>query len=219
MEGTDVFLRPVGQGRADPGDGQGDGRQADHLRHANPDPEITPEEARQASPHAIIATGRSDYPNQVNNVLGFPYIFRGALDVRASTINEAMKIAAAEALALLAREDVPDEVNAAGGGKRLQFGPGIHHPQRVRPPPDQPPAARRGACCDRERPWQGGRSPTCAAMPASCPPASTRPRTHWMRSARACGPIHSAWCSPRARRRRSSAPPWASATPAMARRS
>src|SRR5256884_3300223 len=63
---------------------------------ANPDPEITPEEAREASPHAIIATGRSDYPNQVNNVLGFPYIFRGALDVRASTINEAMKIAAAE---------------------------------------------------------------------------------------------------------------------------
>jgi malate dehydrogenase (oxaloacetate-decarboxylating)(NADP+) len=90
---------------------------------ANPDPEITPEEARGASPHAIIATGRSDYPNQVNNVLGFPYIFRGALDVRASTINEAMKIAAAEALALLAREDVPDEVNVAGGGKRLQFGP------------------------------------------------------------------------------------------------
>ena len=90
---------------------------------ANPDPEITPEEARAASPHAIIATGRSDYPNQVNNVLGFPYIFRGALDVRASTINEAMKIAAAEALALLAREDVPDEVHAAGSGKRLQFGP------------------------------------------------------------------------------------------------
>jgi len=90
---------------------------------ANPDPEITPEEARAASPHAIIATGRSDYPNQVNNVLGFPYIFRGALDVRASTINEAMKIAAAEALALLAREDVPDEVSTAGAGHRLQFGP------------------------------------------------------------------------------------------------
>jgi malate dehydrogenase (oxaloacetate-decarboxylating)(NADP+) len=90
---------------------------------ANPDPEITPEEARAASPNAIIATGRSDYPNQVNNVLGFPYIFRGALDVRASTINEPMKIAAAEALAQLAREDVPDEVNAAASGKRLQFGP------------------------------------------------------------------------------------------------
>ena len=90
---------------------------------ANPDPEITPEEARAASPNAIIATGRSDYPNQVNNVLGFPYIFRGALDVRASTINEAMKIAAAEALAMLAREDVPDEVTTAGSGGRLMFGP------------------------------------------------------------------------------------------------
>ncbi len=89
---------------------------------ANPDPEITPEEARAASPHAIIATGRSDYPNQVNNVLGFPYIFRGALDVRARTINNAMKIAAAEALAHLAREDVPDEVSTAGAGLRLQFG-------------------------------------------------------------------------------------------------
>ena len=91
---------------------------------ANPDPEITPEEAREASPHAIIATGRSDYPNQVNNVLGFPYIFRGALDVRASTINEAMKIAAAEALAKLAREDVPDEVHTASDrAARLKFGP------------------------------------------------------------------------------------------------
>ncbi len=89
---------------------------------ANPDPEITPEEARQASANAIIATGRSDYPNQVNNVLGFPYIFRGALDVRASTINEAMKIAAARALAALAREDVPDEVHAASA-RQLHFGP------------------------------------------------------------------------------------------------
>jgi malate dehydrogenase (oxaloacetate-decarboxylating)(NADP+) len=89
---------------------------------ANPDPEITPEEARAASPEAIIATGRSDYPNQVNNVLGFPYIFRGALDVRASTINEPMKIAAAHALAALAREDVPDEVHAASAST-LRFGP------------------------------------------------------------------------------------------------
>ncbi len=90
---------------------------------ANPDPEITPEAARAARPNAIIATGRSDYPNQVNNVLGFPYIFRGAFDVRASTINEAMKIAAAEALAKLAREDVPDEVHTASAGRRLIFGP------------------------------------------------------------------------------------------------
>jgi malate dehydrogenase (oxaloacetate-decarboxylating)(NADP+) len=92
------------------------------LALANPDPEITPEEARAASPDAIVATGRSDYPNQVNNVLGFPYIFRGALDVRASTINEAMKAAAAEALAVLAREDVPDEVHRAAA-RQLRFGP------------------------------------------------------------------------------------------------
>jgi malate dehydrogenase (oxaloacetate-decarboxylating)(NADP+) len=90
---------------------------------ANPDPEITPEEVRAVRSDAIIATGRSDYPNQVNNVLGFPYIFRGALDVRASAINEAMKIAAAEALARLAREDVPDEVAAAYAGERLYYGP------------------------------------------------------------------------------------------------
>src|SRR5437868_8124933 len=90
---------------------------------ANPDPEITPEEAKAVRPDAIVATGRSDYPNQVNNVLGFPYIFRGALDVRARTINEAMKVAAAEALAALAREDVPDEVAAAYRGSRPVYGP------------------------------------------------------------------------------------------------
>lgn len=90
---------------------------------ANPDPEITPEEVKAVRPDAIMATGRSDYPNQINNVLGFPYIFRGALDVRASTINDEMKIAAAEAIAALAREDVPDEVDAAYGGQRLRYGP------------------------------------------------------------------------------------------------
>ncbi len=89
---------------------------------ANPNPEIRPEAARAACPDAIIATGRSDYPNQINNVLGFPYIFRGALDVRARTINDAMKLAAARALAELARQDVPDEVDAAYG-KRLRYGP------------------------------------------------------------------------------------------------
>jgi len=90
---------------------------------ANPDPEITPEDVREVRSDAIIATGRSDYPNQVNNVLGFPFIFRGALDVRASAINDAMKIAAAQALARLAREDVPDEVAAAYAGERLRYGP------------------------------------------------------------------------------------------------
>ena len=89
---------------------------------ANPDPEITPEEAQKVRDDVIVATGRSDYPNQVNNVLGFPYIFRGALDVRAKTINMEMKIAAAHALAELAREDVPDEVAAAYRGARPRFG-------------------------------------------------------------------------------------------------
>jgi malate dehydrogenase (oxaloacetate-decarboxylating)(NADP+) len=90
---------------------------------ANPDPEITPEEVAEIRTDAIMATGRSDYPNQVNNVLGFPYIFRGALDVRATTINDTMKIAAAKALAALAREDVPDDVAAAYQGNRPKFGP------------------------------------------------------------------------------------------------
>lgn len=89
---------------------------------ANPDPEITPEEAHACRPDAIVATGRSDYPNQINNVLGFPYIFRGALDVRAREINMEMKIAAAKALADLAREDVPDEVANAYRGARPKFG-------------------------------------------------------------------------------------------------
>ena len=88
---------------------------------ANPDPEITPEEAHEVRVDAIVATGRSDYPNQVNNVLGFPYLFRGALDIHARAINEEMKIACATALAELAREDVPDEV-AVAYGKELKFG-------------------------------------------------------------------------------------------------
>src|SRR5216684_7142046 len=90
---------------------------------ANPNPEITPEEARQARSDAIIATGRSDYPNQVNNVLGFPFIFRGALDVRAKKINDEMEMAATRALAALAKEEVPDSVMRAYGIERLRFGP------------------------------------------------------------------------------------------------
>ena len=89
---------------------------------ANPDPEITPEEIEEVRNDAIIATGRSDYPNQVNNLIGFPYIFRGALDVRAKTINEEMKLAASNAIATLARERVPDEVVAAMGGDRPKYG-------------------------------------------------------------------------------------------------
>ena len=90
---------------------------------ANPDPEITPEDARGARSDLIMATGRSDYPNQVNNVLGFPFVFRGALDVRASMINEEMKLAVTRALASLAKEQVPDSVCKAYGVEQLQFGP------------------------------------------------------------------------------------------------
>ncbi len=89
---------------------------------ANPDPEITPEDARGARDDLIMATGRSDYPNQVNNVLGFPFVFRGALDVRASAINEEMKLAATHALAALTREEVPESVRQAYGVERIQFG-------------------------------------------------------------------------------------------------
>ena len=113
---------------------------------ANPTPEILPEEIRAVRDDAIIATGRSDYPNQVNNVLGFPYIFRGALDARARTINEEMKIACAEALAKLAREDVPDEV-AAAYGKRLRYGPGYIIPTPFDPRliSEIPPAVAKAA--------------------------------------------------------------------------
>ena len=89
---------------------------------ANPDPEIAYDAALAARPDAIVATGRSDFPNQVNNVLGFPFIFRGALDVRATTINDEMKLAATRALAALAKEDVPDSVLRAYGVDRLEFG-------------------------------------------------------------------------------------------------
>ena len=114
---------------------------------ANPDPEIDPKLAKEVRPDCIIATGRSDYPNQVNNVLGFPYIFRGALDVRAKTINDEMKIACAEALAKLAREDVPDEVAAAYSGIRPRYGPDYiipapFDPRLIR---DIPPAVAKAA--------------------------------------------------------------------------
>ena len=100
---------------------------------ANPTPEISYEEAKTARTDAIVATGRSDYPNQVNNVLGFPFIFRGALDVRATQINEAMKVAAAHALATLAKEDVPDSVVKAYGLKSLHFGPDYLIPKLLDP--------------------------------------------------------------------------------------
>lgn len=100
---------------------------------ANPDPEIAYEDAMDARPDAIMATGRSDYPNQVNNVLGFPYIFRGALDVRATTINEEMKLAAVKALAALAKEPVPEIVNVAYNEKSLEYGPMYIIPKPIDP--------------------------------------------------------------------------------------
>ena len=123
IEGADVFFGLSAKGAMDQAMVRAMADRPIIFALANPDPEITPEEVRAVRADAIIATGRSDYPNQVNNILGFPFIFRGALDVRASQINDAMKIAAAEALARLAREDVPDEVAAAYAGERLRYGP------------------------------------------------------------------------------------------------
>ncbi len=123
LDGADVIFGLSAKGAVDQAMVKGMADRPIIFAMANPDPEITPQDAKAVRPDAIVATGRSDFPNQVNNVLGFPYIFRGALDVRASTINEAMKIAAAEALAKLAREDVPDELDAAYSGRRLRYGP------------------------------------------------------------------------------------------------
>jgi len=123
LKGADVFLGLSAAGALKPEMVKDMARQPIIFAMANPDPEITPPDAKAARPDAIVATGRSDYPNQVNNVLGFPFIFRGALDVRATTINNEMKIAAAKALAQLAREAVPEEVAAAYGGRAHSFGP------------------------------------------------------------------------------------------------
>ncbi|WP_113447119.1 NADP-dependent malic enzyme [Rhizobium cremeum] len=122
MEGADVVLGLSQKGAFSAEMIRSMARNPIIFAMANPDPEITPEEVAEIRTDAIMATGRSDYPNQVNNVLGFPYIFRGALDVRASSINDAMKIAAVHALAALAREDVPDDVAAAYQGQRPRFG-------------------------------------------------------------------------------------------------
>ncbi|MET3519710.1 NADP-dependent malic enzyme [Mesorhizobium abyssinicae] len=123
LDGADVFLGLSAKGALTTAMVQSMAKNPIIFAMANPDPEITPEEVAEIRTDAIMATGRSDYPNQVNNVLGFPYIFRGALDVRATTINDEMKIAAARALAELARKDVPDDVAAAYQGNRPKFGP------------------------------------------------------------------------------------------------
>jgi malate dehydrogenase (oxaloacetate-decarboxylating)(NADP+) len=122
MKGADVFCGVSVKGIVTPEMVKSMADRPVIFAMANPDPEITYEDATSARDDLIMATGRSDYPNQVNNVLGFPFIFRGALDVRATAINEEMKIAAAHALASLAREDVPDSVIRAYGGKKIEFG-------------------------------------------------------------------------------------------------
>ncbi len=158
---------------------------------ANPDPEIPYDVATKARPDVIMGTGRSDYPNQVNNVLGFPFIFRGALDVRATAINDEMKLAATRALAALAKEDVPDSVRARLRRRAHGVRPRLHHPQAVRPPrahlgglrrgpgrhgDRRGPAARRyrgvqGAA--RTPPRQGSRS-DARHDPQGAPPAQAR---------------------------------------------
>ena len=122
MKGADVFLGLSAKDTVTQDMVKSMGKNPIIFACANPDPEIKPELIEEVRSDAIIATGRSDYPNQVNNLIGFPYIFRGALDVRAKEINEDMKVAAAKAIAELAREDVPDEVMAAYGGERPHFG-------------------------------------------------------------------------------------------------
>jgi malate dehydrogenase (oxaloacetate-decarboxylating)(NADP+) len=121
MIGADVFLGVSAKGAVTPAMVASMAENPVIFAMANPDPEITPEEAHAVRADAIVATGRSDYPNQVNNVLGFPYLFRGALDIHARAINDEMKLACAKALAALAREDVPDEV-ALAYGRKLSFG-------------------------------------------------------------------------------------------------
>src|SRR5258708_1913407 len=123
MKGADVFFGLSVKGAVSKEMVQSMAAKPIIFAMANPDPEITPEDVRSVRGDAIIATGRSDYANQINNVLGFPYIFRGALDVRAKTINEEMKVAAAQALAKLAREEGPDGVDRAYAGRRLRYGP------------------------------------------------------------------------------------------------
>lgn len=123
MKDADVFVGVSAKGAVTKEMLKGMAKSPIVFAMANPDPEITYDEALEARSDVLMATGRSDYPNQVNNVLGFPFIFRGALDVRATAINEEMKIAAVHALAKLAREDVPDSVSRAYGGKKFKFGP------------------------------------------------------------------------------------------------
>ena len=169
---------------------------------ANPDPEITPEEVAEVRDDAIMATGRSDYPNQVNNVLGFPYIFRGALDVRATTINDAMKIAAARG-ARRARA----RGRARRGGRRLPgqppaLRPALHHPGAVRSAPDLGDPGRRGQGGDGDRRGAAADRRHGRIRAASFRRGATRSPGRCSASTTACAASPSASSSPRARRSR-----------------
>jgi malic enzyme len=157
------------------GDGQDDGRQADHPRARQSEPEIRPEVAKAVRPDCIIATGRSDYPNQVNNVLCFPYIFRGALDCGATKITEAMKLACVREIAGLAKAEASDEVAAAYQGPGAALRPRLHHPDTVRRAPHPAHRAR-----GRRRRRRVGRRDAADRRPRGVPPrprpaSSTRP--------------------------------------------
>ena len=177
MVGADVFLGVSAKGAVTQDMVQSMADNPVIFAMANPDPEITPEEAHEVRPDAIVATGRSDYPNQVNNVLGFPYLFRGALDVHARAINDEMKIACAQALAELAREDVPDEV-AMAYGRKLTFGRDYIIPTPFDPRLIHriPPAVAR-ACMKLARP---------VARSSIWKPTSWRFATAWTRPPRSC---------------------------------
>ena len=172
---------------------------------ANPDPEFAYDVALAARPDAIVATGRSDYPNQVNNVLGFPFIFRGALDVRATTINDEMKLAATRALAALAKEDVPDS-----GAARLRRGapgirPRVHHSQAVRSARADLGSFRRGASRHGDRRGAAARGSRAVSRGAGTPPGQ-RPRSDARHDQQGPATRPSASSSPKARRARFCAP-------------
>jgi malate dehydrogenase (oxaloacetate-decarboxylating)(NADP+) len=133
MQGTDVFIGVSGANLVSPAMVKSMADRPVVFALANPDPEIAPDKAHKVRKDLIMATGRSDYPNQVNNVLGFPFIFRGALDARAKAITQEMLIAASRALAELAREKVPASVLKAYGLKKLEFGPGYILPKPFDP--------------------------------------------------------------------------------------
>jgi malate dehydrogenase (oxaloacetate-decarboxylating)(NADP+) len=206
MDGADVVFGLSAKGALTPDMVRSMAKNPIIFAMANPDPEITPEEVAEIRTDAIMATGRSDYPNQVNNVLGFPYIFRGALDVRATTINDDMKIAAARALAELARKDVPDDVAAAYQGNRPTFGPNYIIPVPFDPrlisaiPIAVAKAAMesgvaRKPILDLDR-YQQELSARRDPIASRCSASTT-----------ACAASPSASSSPRARRSRSCAPP------------